>query len=76
MIRAQMPSGGAVAQERIHPRRPPRNARDVATSLGSTYGAGTVEQMAARVFQGSAAAFLGIQTPTVPVGTRSHITWF
>ena len=45
---------------------------DVATSLGSTYGAGTVEQMAARVFQGSAAAFLGIQTPTVPVGVRSY----
>ena len=45
---------------------------DVATSLGSTYGAGTVEQMAARVFQGSAAAFLGIQTPTVPVGIRSY----
>ena len=45
---------------------------DVSTSLGSTYGAGTVEQMAARVFQGSAAAFLGIQTPTVPVGVRSY----
>ena len=45
---------------------------DVSTSLGSTYGAGTVEQMAARVFQSSAAAFLGIQTPTVPVGTRSY----
>ena len=45
---------------------------DVATSLGSTYGAGTVEPLAARVFQGSAAVFLGIQTPTVPVGTRSY----
>ena len=45
---------------------------DVATSLGSDYGAGTVEQLAARVFQGSAAAFLGIQTPTVPTGTRSY----
>ena len=45
---------------------------DVSTSLGSTYGAGTVEQMAARVFQSSAAAFLGIQTPTVPVGVRSY----
>ena len=50
----------------------PKKGRDVSTSLGSTYGAGTVEQMAARVFQSSAAAFLGIQTPTVPVGTRSY----
>ena len=52
-----------------------RNAEqraDVSTSLGSTYGARTVEQMAARVFQSSAAAFLGIQTPTVPVGVRSY----
>ena len=45
---------------------------DVSTSLGSTYGTGTVEQMAARVFQNSAAAFLGIQTPSVPVGVRSY----
>ena len=45
---------------------------DVATSLGSTYGATTAEQLAARVFQNSAAAFLGIQTPTVPAGSRSY----
>ena len=38
---------------------------DVSTSLGSTYGGTSAENLAARVFQGSAVSFLGIQTPTV-----------
>ena len=46
---------------------------DASTSLGSTYGADTVDQMAARVFQGSAAAFLGVLSPTVnEPGSRAY----
>ena len=45
---------------------------DAVTSLGTTYGATTVDALAARVFQSSAASFLGIQTPIVPVGVRSY----
>ena len=38
---------------------------DVTTSLGSTYGGTSADNLAARVFQGSAIDFLGIASPTV-----------
>ena len=45
---------------------------DVSTSLGSTYGGTDAENLAARVFQGSAVAFLGVQSPTVQPGSKTY----
>ena len=45
---------------------------DVSTSLGSTYGGTDADSLAARVFQGSATAFLGIQSPVAQPGSKTY----